>query len=67
MVTGFHDIARRVRCHFKFRFLLLCVRFGKTISKVCEDFNSGAIFNDTNSFSAFRLSPVRSFGGAEND
>ncbi len=28
--------------HFRFRFLDLCIRFGKIISKVCEDFNSGA-------------------------
>ena len=26
----------------RFRFLDLCIRFGKTISKVCEGFNSGA-------------------------
>ena len=36
--------------HFKFRFLDLCIRFGKIISKVCEGFNSGAIKLDTNSF-----------------
>jgi hypothetical protein len=29
--------------HFRFRFLDLCIRFGKMISKVCEGFNSGAI------------------------
>ena len=28
--------------HFRFRFLDLCIRFGKIISKVCEGFNSGA-------------------------
>jgi|GEM_PF-2958834 len=28
--------------HFRFRFLDLCIRFGKMISKVCEGFNSGA-------------------------
>ena len=31
--------------HFRFRFLDLCIRFGKIISKVCEGFNSGAIDN----------------------
>jgi hypothetical protein len=36
--------------HFKFRFLDLCIRFGKMISKVCEGFNSGANKLDTNSF-----------------
>jgi len=29
--------------HFRFRFLDLCIRFGKIISKVCEGFNSGAM------------------------
>ena len=29
----------------RFRFLDLCIRFGKTISKVCEGFNSGAQFS----------------------
>jgi len=28
--------------HFRFRFLDLCIRFGKIISKVWEGFNSGA-------------------------
>jgi hypothetical protein len=28
--------------YFKFRFLDLCIRFGKIISKVCKGFNSGA-------------------------
>jgi len=28
--------------HFRFRFLDLCIRFGKIISKVCEGFDSGA-------------------------
>ena len=28
--------------HFRFRFLDLCIRFGRMISKVCEGFNSGA-------------------------
>jgi len=28
--------------HFRFRFLDLCIRFGKIISKVCGGFNSGA-------------------------
>ena len=36
--------------HFRFRFLDLCIRFGKIISKVCEGFNSGAKKLDTNSF-----------------
>jgi len=27
---------------FRFRFLDLCIRFGKMISKACEGFNSGA-------------------------
>src|SRR3989338_6175522 len=36
--------------HFRFRFLDLCIRFGKIISKVCEGFNSGANKLDTNSF-----------------
>ena len=31
--------------HFRFRFLDLCIRFGKIISKVCEGFNSGARLN----------------------
>ena len=33
----------------RFRFLDLCIRFGKIISKVCEGFNSGAKKLDTNS------------------
>src|SRR3990167_10519726 len=36
--------------YFRFRFLDLCIRFGKIISKVCEGFNSGASKLDTNSF-----------------
>src|SRR3989338_1505735 len=63
--------------HFKFRFLYLCIRFGKIISKacpvgnlfsfgVCESFNSGAKKLDTNSF--FEVERVRSpspaIGGA---
>ena len=28
--------------YIRFRFLDLCIRFGKMISKVCEGFNSGA-------------------------
>ncbi len=32
--------------HFRFRFLDLCIRFGKIISKVCEGFNSGANKNN---------------------
>src|SRR3989338_7615734 len=35
--------------HFRFRFLDLCIIFGKIISKVCEGFNSGAKKLDTNS------------------
>ena len=63
--------------HFRFRFLDLCIRFGKIISKacpvgnlfsfgVCESFNSGATKLDTNSF--FEDEKVRSpspaIGGA---
>ena len=63
--------------HFRFRFLDLCIRFGKMISKacpvpsllwfgVCEGFNSGAKEDNTNSF--FEDESVRSpspaFGGA---
>ena len=44
--------------HFRFRFLDLCIRFGKIISKVCEGFNSGAKKLDTNSF--FEDESVRS-------
>ena len=56
--------------HFRFRFLDLCIRFGKMISKacpvgsrglsfgVCEGFNSGAKKLDTNSF--FEDESVRS-------
>src|SRR3989344_3760026 len=44
--------------HFRFRFLDLCIRFGKIISKVCEGFNSGAIKLDTNS--VFEDESVRS-------
>ena len=29
--------------YVRFRFLDLCIRFGKMISKVCEGFNSGAL------------------------
>ena len=35
--------------HFRFRFLDLCMRFGKIISKVCEGFNSGVLKNVKNS------------------
>ena len=42
----------------RFRFLDLCIRFGKMISKVCEGFNSGAKKLDTNSF--FEDESVRS-------
>ena len=42
----------------RFRFLDLCIRFGKMISKVCEGFNSGANKLDTNSF--FEDESVRS-------
>ena len=44
--------------HFRFRFLDLCIRFGKIISKVCGGFNSGASKLDTNSF--FEDGSVRS-------
>ena len=44
--------------HFKFRFLDLCIRFGKMISKVCEGFNLGAKEDNTNSF--FEDKSVRS-------
>ena len=44
--------------YVKFRFLDLCTRFGKIISKVCEDFNSGAKKLDTNS--DFEVERVRS-------
>ena len=44
--------------YVKFRFLDLCTRFGKIISKVCEDFNSGAKKLDTNS--DFEVESVRS-------
>ena len=36
--------------YVRFRFLDLCIRFGKMISKVCEGFNSGANEDNTNSF-----------------
>ena len=52
--------------YVRFRFLDLCIRFGKMISKVCEGFNSGAKKIDTNSF--FEDESVRSpspaFSGA---
>jgi len=44
--------------YVRFRFLDLCIRFGKMISKVCESFNSGANKLDTNSF--FEDESVRS-------
>ena len=52
--------------HFRFRFLDLCIRFGKIISKVCEGFNSGAKKLDTNSnFEDERVrSPSPAIGGA---
>ena len=52
--------------HFRFRFLDLCIRFGKMISKVCEGFNSGAKKLDTNSnFEVERVrSPSPASGGA---
>ena len=52
--------------HFRFRFLDLCIRFGKMISKVCEGFNSGAKKLDTNSdFEDERVrSPSPANGGA---
>jgi hypothetical protein len=50
----------------RFRFLDLCIRFGKIISKVCEGFNSGAKKLDTNSnFEVERVrSPSPAIGGA---
>lgn len=36
---------RRGTSHFRFRFLDLCIRFGKMISKVCCCFLSGAKFD----------------------
>jgi len=50
----------------RFRFLDLCIRFGKIISKVCWDFNSGAKKLDTNSdFEDERVrSPSPAIGGA---
>jgi len=52
--------------HFRFRFLDLCIRFGKIISKVCEGFNSGAKKLDTNSFFEDERvrSPSPAIGGA---
>ena len=52
--------------HFRFRFLDLCIRFGKIISKVCEGSNSGAKKLDTNSnFEVERVrSPSPAIGGA---
>ncbi|OGI74606.1 hypothetical protein A2W50_00315 [Candidatus Nomurabacteria bacterium RIFCSPHIGHO2_02_40_30] len=52
--------------HFRFRFLDLCIIFGKIISKVCEGFNSGAKKLDTNSdFEDERVrSPSPASGGA---
>src|SRR3990170_1821983 len=52
--------------HFRFRFLDLCIIFGKIISKVCEGFNSGAQKLDTNSdFEDERVrSPSPASGGA---
>jgi len=44
--------------YVRFRFLDLCIKFGKMISKVCEGFNSGANKLDTNSF--FEDESVRS-------
>ena len=41
--------------HFRFRFLDLCIRFGKMISKVCEGFNSGAKKLDTSSLITISL------------
>src|SRR3989338_6438925 len=35
--------------YVKLRFLDLCIRFGKIISKVCKRFNSAAKSDDTNS------------------
>jgi len=41
--------------HFRFRFLDLCIGFGKMISKVCEGFNSGAKKDDTSSPSPYKM------------
>src|SRR3989338_9558187 len=49
--------------HLRFRFLDLCIRFGKIISKVCEGFNSGAKKLDTN----FRFSKKVGFSFFESD
>jgi len=52
--------------YVRFRFLDLCIRFGKIISKVCEGFNSGAKKLDTNSFFEDEnvRSPSPAIGGA---
>ena len=57
---------RNEAVHFRFRFLDLCIRFGKMISKVCEGFNSGAKEDNTNSFFEDEsvCSPSPAIGGA---
>ena len=52
--------------YVRFRFLDLCIRFGKIISKVCEGFNSGAKKLDTNLFFEDEnvRSPSPAIGGA---
>ena len=51
--------------HLRFRFLDLCIGFGKIISKVCEGFNSGAKKLDTNSdFEDERVRPALPAGRA---
>ncbi len=52
--------------HQRFRFLDLCIRFGKMISKVCERSKFAAILNATNSFFEDKRvrSPSPAFGGA---
>ena len=47
--------------HFRFRFLDLCIRFGKIISKVCKGFNSGAPHHTVQGF-AKRQRPKRMEG-----
>ena len=44
--------------YVRFRFLDLCIRFGKIISKVCDGFNSGAKKLDMNSDFGERENPA---------
>ena len=48
--------------HFRFRFLDLCIRFGKIIPKVFEGFNSGA--NENPHLLGFLFAPVVGFEGS---